>query len=93
MEFNFIYESDISSGFPNLNLHSLKKALLHDRLVPPDMINLILHHLKSPLIESSFFPNFETFVENMYNKSWRTSDRSVHMGLGISPLLFVITLN
>jgi len=57
------------------------------------LINLILTHLKSPLIESIRFPILETYIENNENKSWRKSDREVHLGLGLSPILFVITLH
>jgi hypothetical protein len=91
--FSFILEVDLSSGFPNLSLLSVRRALISDGLLPLSLVNLLLHHLRSPLIESVKFPTFETFVENCENLNWRKSCRSVHMGLGISPLLFVITLN
>jgi hypothetical protein len=92
-KFNFIIELDLSSGFPNLSLHGVRKSLVEDSLVPRKYINLILQHLTSPLVSSSFFPTLETFVEDKENEEWRKSPRSVHMGLGISPLLFVIALN
>jgi len=91
--FSWIYELDFSSGFPNISLHSVKEALAYDGLVPLPLIHLILHHLSSPTLISSSFPTLETYIEHHENLPWRTSSRSVHMGLGISPLLFVITLN
>ena len=50
-----------------------------------------MNHLNSPLKESTWFPTLETYIENHCNKPWRKSTRSVHMSLGISPILFVIT--
>jgi len=91
--FPFIQEVDLSSGFPNLNRPSIQRALECDGLVPSWMITLIMHCLSSPLTPSSHFPTFESYVENKFNQSWRKGSRSVHMGLGISPILFVITLN
>jgi len=91
--FNSIYEVDFSSGFPNLNQESLRQALLHDGLVPLNLVNLFMQHLRSPLKSSHTFPTFETYVEHHENLPWRESYRSVHMGLGFSPLFFVITQN
>lgn len=90
--YSFILEVDLSSGFPNLSLRSLEQALKFDGLIPLNLIQLLLLHLKSPLKESTLFPTFESYVENKLNKSWRLGNRSVHMGLGISPILFVITV-
>lgn len=90
-KYSWIMEVDFSSGFPNLNLHIVRRALLEDGLIPENIINLILNHLKSKLIEAPYFPTLETYIENCENKPWRASDRSVHMGLGISPILYVIT--
>jgi len=92
-KYNFIVEVDLSSAFPNAHRRVLSQILKSDGLIPPNYINLILTHLQSPLHESSHFPTFETYVENLYNKNWRTSERSLHMGLGISPTLFVILLD
>ena len=88
-----LLELDISSGFPNIQLSIVRKALLNDSKIPESLVNLLLTYLKSPLQESKIFPTFETYVENTYNQPWRKSDRSLHMGLGLSPILFVITLN
>lgn len=92
-DFSSVIEVDISSGFPNLTRESVKTALFESGLVPTHILNLILTHLSSPLKESKWFPNVETFIENAMNLSWRKSNRSVHMGIGISPILFVITLD
>lgn len=92
-QYHSIMEVDLSSGFPNLSLHSVRSALLSDGLIPTNLVELIIHHLKSPLIEAVRFPTLETYIENKKNKSWRNSDRSVHMGLGISPILFVLTVH
>lgn len=91
--FSFLIELDFSSGFPNLSLHGVKSALYSDGLIPHNLINLFLTHLKAPTISSSNFPTLETFVEHYENSNWKRSCRSVHMGLGVSPILFVITLN
>lgn len=91
--YNWLLEVDFSSGFPNLNLHTLREALVSDGLLPSSLINLILTHLKSPLQASSTYPTLETYIEHEENLPWRESDRSVPMGLGISPILYVITLN
>ena len=90
-QYKWILEVDLSSGFPNLSLHSVRKALQHDGLIPLNIIDLILTHLRSPLLESLSFPTYESYLENRLNKEWRKGSRSVHMGLGISPILFVIT--
>lgn len=92
-EYSYISEVDLSSGFPNCSLIKLRECLLSDSLIPPNLIDLILLHLRSPLKESSWFPNFTSFVENCKNKNWRKGYRSIHMGLGISPILFVILQN
>lgn len=89
----WILEVDFSSGFPNLNLHTLREALLSDGLIPKSIINLILTHLKSPLQASKTYPTLETYIEHESNLEWRRSDRSVPMGLGISPILYVISLD
>jgi hypothetical protein len=89
--YHWILEVDLSSGFPNLSLLSVREALESDGLIPTNIINLILTHLNSPLVESPSFPTLETFIENFENRNWRDGPRSVHMGLGISPILFVIT--
>jgi len=59
-----LMEVDLSSGFPNMSLKILRQALLHDGLIPPCYIHLILHHLKSKMNESTLFPTFESYVEN-----------------------------
>lgn len=91
--YSSLLEVDLTSAFPNLSRVFVKKALLSDGLIPPLYVNLIMSHLASPLKSSQWFPTFETFVENSENQSWRKSNRSVHMGLGISPILYVITLD
>lgn len=93
LRFPFIQEVDLSSGFPNLNRPSIQRALESDGLISSWMITLIMQCLSSPLTSSSNFPTFESYLENKFNQSWRQGSRSVHMGLGISPILFVITLN
>lgn len=90
---NWIIEIDFSSGFPNLHLSFVRKALISDGLLPPSVVNLILHHLLSPQRSSSSFPTLATFIEHHANLPWRESKRNVPMGLGISPILFVITLH
>jgi len=91
--FQWIYEVDLTSGFPNLSRHGVREALKSSGLVPEKFQNLILLPLTSPLKESQTFPTLSTYIENQENQFWRHSDRSVHMGLGISPILFVITLD
>ena len=88
-----LIELDLSSAFPSIHLKTVRKALLSEGLIPESIINLILTNLKSPNLESTQFPTFESYVENKYNRLWRTSDRSVPMGNPVCPLLFVITLN
>jgi hypothetical protein len=92
-KYNSLIELDFSSGFPNISLHGVKQALLNDAMIPPNIINLILTHLHSPPNLASTYPTLETFIEEEANKPWRESCRSVHMGIGISPILFVITLD
>jgi len=91
--YEHLVEVDFSSGFPNLNLECVKEALQSDGLLPLPYINMLIMQLKSPQVEASKFPNFESYVEHVKNLAWRTSNRSVPMGLGVSPLLFVITLD
>jgi len=62
-------EVDLSSGFPNLSLHSVRSALLSDGLIPSNLVELIMHHLKSPLIEALRFPTLETYIENKKNQA------------------------
>lgn len=92
-DYGTIIELDFSSGFPNISLHAVKKALLSDKLIPPNIINLILTHLNSTPQMAQKFPTLETYIEHNENLNWRKSCRSVHMGLGICPVLFVITLD
>jgi len=91
--YHSIIEVDLSSGFPNLSRKFVQKALASDGLIPKNYINLIIHHLNSPLRSAPSFPTLETFIEHHENMDWRRGNRSVHMGLGISPILFVITAN
>jgi len=91
--YNHLVESDMSSGFPNLNLEVVKLALNSDGLIPDAYVNLIITHLKSPLTAAKSFPTFSSYVEHLYNKTWRQSNRSVPMGIGISPILYVITFD
>lgn len=92
-QYPHIMEVDLASCFPNIQRSGLRKALISGNLIPEKYINLILTHLNSPVEESTWFPTFETYVENKLNKKWRKSQRSIHMGLGISPILMVITLD
>ena len=91
-KYNSLVEVDIKSAFPNLNLLSLKEALLTDGLIPTPIVNLLLNYLSSPLIESKTYPTFESFVENSQNLEWREGYRGVPMGVGVCPVLYVITL-
>ena len=91
--YDWIIEVDFSSGFPNLNLEQVKKCLLEDKLVPPAYITLLMNALTSEVKPAQTYPTLETFIEDHENERWRQSNRSVHMGLGISPILFVITLH
>jgi hypothetical protein len=59
----------MSSGFPNLNLEVVKQAMVSDGLLPIPYINLIITHLKSPLVAAKRFPTFSSFVEHVYNKT------------------------
>jgi len=93
LQYPHIMEVDLASCFPNIQRSGLRKALISGKLIPSKYINLILTHLNSPVEESTWFPTFETYVENKLNKKWRQSQRSIHMGLGISPILMVITLD
>ena len=88
--YDSILELDFSSGFPNLTLQGLRESLLSLTTIPEIITNLILQHLRSPLQSSSSFPTLETYIEHRFNLPWRTSERSVHMGLGISPILYVM---
>lgn len=93
-----LIEVDFSSGFPNLSLHCIKnkktkKALESDQLLPPNLINLIITHLQTYSTKAVSFPTLETYIENHENLVWKKSCRSVPMGIGISPILFVISLN
>lgn len=92
-QYPHIMEADLSSGFPNLSRIILSRCLKAEGKIPPSYVNLIMTHLCSPLREALWFPTFETFAENHCNKSWRHGNRSVPMGIGISPILFVICVN
>lgn len=92
-KYGTIIELDFSSGFPNISLHAVKRALYEDGLLPSNLINLYLTHLSSTPRMAQNFPTLETYIEHNENLPWRKSCRSVHMGLGISPILFVITLD
>jgi len=63
-----IFEFDLSSAFPNLQRRYLRTVLLEDGLIPEPIINLLLTHLQSPLIESSEFPTLTSYIENKYNQ-------------------------
>lgn len=91
--FPYIMEVDISSAFPSIQRSVVRDALRSKGLIPPSILNWIMHIMNSPLKESNLFPNFESYVENKYNTLWRKSTRNLAMGLGTSPLLFVITLD
>ena len=92
-QYQNILEVDLSSGFPNLSLNGLRQALIYHGKMPLNLIHLVLQHLKSPLVESQWYPTLESYIENKYNQAWRYSDNSTPMGLGISPILFVLTLD
>ena len=90
--YDTLVELDFSSGFPNLTLKGVEESLKSLQTIPTVITHLILQHLRSPLHSSSTFPTFETYVEHMCNLPWRQSERSVHMGLGISPILYVLSV-
>lgn len=91
--FPFIMEVDLSSAFPSIQRTIVRDALRSKGLIPPSLLNWIMQILNSPLKESNLFPTFESYAENKYNTLWRKSTRNLAMGLGTSPLLFVITLD
>jgi len=91
--YDYIGELDFSSAFPNLSLSCVEKALSESGRVPSNLINFILQILKSPLTPYTTFPSFESYVEDAGNKDWQKGNRSVHMGLSISPILFVIVMD
>ena len=91
--YGWIIEADIASGFPNLQLEKVYQALKEGGKIPDQVINLILTPLFSKVKRAASYPTLTTFIEDMENERWRNSNRSVHMGLGISPILFVITLD
>ena len=91
-KYDSILELDFSSGFPNLTLQGVRESLLSLKTIPLIVTNLILQHLRSPLQSSTTFPTLETYIEHHKNLPWRTSERSVHMGLGISPILYVLSV-
>ena len=90
VHFDYVSEVDLSSGFPNFSLLKLRECLLSDRLLPSPLIDLILTHLKSPSPHLATFPTITSYIEDRKNKTWRDGDRSLPMGIGISPILFVI---
>lgn len=90
--YDTLVELDFSSGFPNLTLKGVEESLKSLGTIPTVVTHLILQHLRSPLHSSSTFPTLETYVEHMSNLPWRQSERSVHMGLGISPILYVLSV-
>lgn len=90
VNFDYVSEIDLSSGFPNFSLIKLRECLLSDQLVPPLIIDLILTHLKSSSPHQASFPTITSYIEDRKNKKWREGDRSLPMGIGISPILFVI---
>ena len=91
--FPYLMEVDLSSGFPNCSHHYLQRSLKESSLYPLPILNLILQHVRSPLLRNTTFPTFKTYVEDRMNAVWRTGNRSVPMGMGISPILFVIFLS
>lgn len=91
--FPYLMEVDLSSGFPNCSHHYLQRSLKESGLYPLPILNLILQHVRSPLLRNTTFPTFKTYVEDRMNEVWRTGNRSVPMGMGISPILFVIFLS
>jgi len=91
--YNHLLEIDFSSAFSNINCRYLQQVLIKDGLIPQNIINLILTHLRSPCTESTFYPTFSSYVEHKHNSLWKQSSRNLPMGLGISPILFVISLH
>lgn len=87
-----ILEVDFSSAFPNCSRRFLYKCLKTDGLLPMNFIHLILNHLPSSSQASTTFPTLQSFIEHKSNPLWRNSTRNLPMGIGISPLLFVICL-
>lgn len=87
-----ILEIDFSSAFSNCSKRFLYKCLKSDGLIPLNFIHLILNHLPSSNQTSTEFPTLSSFIENEENTLWRQSSRNLPMGIGISPLLFVICL-
>lgn len=87
-----LLEVDVSSGFPNINLHHVRTSLLQDQLIPKNIIELIMHHLSCPVQRAQWYPTLSTYIEDRANESWRSSSRCLPMGIGISPILFVVSL-
>lgn len=90
--YSHLLEVDFSSAFPNLNRRYLYKSLKSDNLVPLNFIHLLLTHLQSSVESSNHYPTYSSYVEDKENVLWRQSTRNLPMGVGISPLLFVISM-
>jgi Reverse transcriptase (RNA-dependent DNA polymerase) len=90
-KYEYIYEFDMASFFPNVNrsegLNALKyygvptKYAIH-------LINLVSGECKS----SKTYPNEESFYEETLNKEWAKGDRNLPMGNALCPLISSLVL-
>jgi hypothetical protein len=86
-EYDNIYQIDVSSGFPNLNLLTVKESLEYLKL-PENFVTLILEILILPQKAGKKYPTETAKWEGENNDLWRQGPRNVPMGLGISPIIY-----
>jgi hypothetical protein len=90
-KYEYIYEFDMASFFPNVNraeaLNALKYYGVPDKYTI-HLINLVSGECKT----SKEFPNEESFYEETLNREWAKGDRNLPMGNALCPLISSLVL-
>jgi reverse transcriptase-like protein len=90
-KYEYIYEFDMASFFPNVNRSEGLNALIYygvPRKYAIHLINLVSGKSRP----SKSYPNEESFYEETLNREWSKGDRNLPMGNALCPLISSLVL-
>jgi len=90
-KYEYIFEFDLASFFPNVNRQEALNALLHYNVPHKYAVHLI-KLVSGRTVNSTHFPNSSSFYEETLNKEWSKGDRNLPMGNALCPLISSLVL-
>jgi hypothetical protein len=91
LKYEYIYEFDMASFFPNVNKTEALNALKYYGVPNKYAIHLI-NLVSGKCQNSKEFPNEESFYEETLNREWAEGDRNLPMGNALCPLISSLVL-